>query len=136
MTNFKKTYKSLYKAYKKRLKKLHKQTFDQQLPPIDYLVTYLQFLRDKMFLETKYTKELGEDHIELISLITALDEFNNYNNCIYKYYDIKNGVAIRKAEFTETTAQENFQKEKTYHWEAFWNLVKLCIDGWCANAES
>lgn len=136
MTNFKKEYKNLYKAYKKRLTKLHKQTFEQQLLPIDYFVEYLHFLRDKMFLETPYTKELGEENIELISIITALDEIKKYNDCIYNYYNIENGIITHKAEYTEITAQEAFQKEKAYHWETFWNLVKLCIDEWGASAKS
>ena len=136
MANFKKNYKKLHKAYNAQLTKLHKQTLNQQLPPLDYFVAHLQFIRDKMFLESEYTPKLGEDNVELASLITALQEFENYKNCIHNYYDVKNGVVVHKAEYTSESAQYEFQKERAYHWEAFWNLVKLCIDGWCANAES
>lgn len=135
MTNFKKEYKKLYKIYKKRLRKLHEYEYDLMQPPIHYFVTYLQFLRDRLLLESPLTEKLGEDNIELASIVSALDEYEKYTTCIYKFYNVENGVITRKAEFSEEEAKAKYQEEHTYHWEAFWNLVKLCIDGWGADVK-
>ena len=136
MLNFKKKYKKLYRSYYKNLSKIHKDSFNKMAPPTDYFVCYLQFLRDKLLLETPYKKSLDSENMELISLITALDEFDKYNNCIHNFYEIKNGAVVHKAEYSAEGAQQAFQKERTYHWEAFWNLVKLCLEGWCVDAKS
>lgn len=135
MIKINKEYKKLHKNYRKKLEKLHKNSLDAFQPPLEYFVTYLQLLRDKLFMEIPYTTELGENDLELVSLITALQEFENYNTCIYKFYDIKDSKVVHKAEYSAEEALAAFQKEQTYHWEAFWNLVKLCAEGWGANAK-
>ena len=136
MSDFKKEYKKLYKNYYKSLSKIHRKSLAHYSLPLEYFVTYLKFLRDKLLLETSYKKELGEENLELVSLITALQAFENYNTCIYKFYDVQADQVVHKAEYTAETAQTAFQEERLYHWETFWNLVKLCIEGWGVDAKS
>lgn len=135
MANFKKEYKKLYQNYNKRLKRLHKHLYAWEQPPVQYFVTYLQFLRDRLLLESPLTEKLGEGNIELASIVTALSEFEKYQTCVENYYIVKGNVVIRRPEFSEAEASEKYQSEKAYHWEAFWNIVKLGIEGWGADAE-
>jgi hypothetical protein len=135
MTNFKKNYKKLYKNYDKRLKAIHKESFGNGRAPLDYFVTYLQFLRDQRLLTSPLLKEEMDttSNVELTSIVAALSEYEYYEECIENYYIIENNVVVHKPEFTEEEARTKFQEERLKHWEAFWNLVKLCIEGWEIN---
>ena len=135
MLKFKKDYKKLYKTYKKRLADINAHSVNNLLPPTQYFVTYLQLLRDRLLLESPLTASLGTDNIELASIVTALSEFENYQKCIHNYYIVTGNVAVRRSEFTEEEAAIKYQEERSQHWEAFWNLVKLCIEGWGVDAE-
>ena len=130
MADFKKDYTKLYKNYGARLKAIHKKSFSSGQTPLDYFVTYLQFLRDKCLLVSPLTETLGLDNINLTSLVAALSEYQQYEECIEKYYIIDNGVAVRRPDFSEEEANYKFQEERLQHWEAFWELVKVCIEGW------
>lgn len=133
MTNFKKKYRTLYKNYDKRLKAIHKESFAAGKAPLDYFVTYLQFLRDQRFLTSPLINKAEANDIELTSIVAALSEYQYYKECIKNYYIIENNAVIHKPEFTEEEARTRFQEERLKHWEAFWNLVKLCIEGWEIN---
>jgi hypothetical protein len=135
MTTFSKNYKKLCKAYDKRLLVIHKESFEQFDTPLRYFVTYLQFLRDKCLLESPLTEKLGSDNLKLTSLVAALTEFDNYQNCIYNYYQVNGETVTHLDKFTAETAAAEFQKEKQVHWEAFWNLTMLCIEEWGDDAE-
>jgi hypothetical protein len=99
-----------------------------------YFVTYLMMLRDKQLLSVPFNEELDSKNVDLASIITALKEYDNYKNCIYNYYVVENGVAKRITEGTDQEVQEKYTKEKLYHWEAFWNLVKMCVEDWSPSA--
>jgi CTP:phosphocholine cytidylyltransferase-like protein len=88
-----------------------------------------------MLLESPLTEKLGDNNIELASIVTALSEFEKYQTCVENYYIIKDNIVIRRPEFSEEEAAAKYQSEKAYHWNAFWNIVKLGIEGWGANAE-
>jgi hypothetical protein len=133
MTNFKKKHRTLYKNYDKRLKAIHKESFEAGNAPLDYFVTYLQFLRDQRLLTSPLAAEGDSNNIELTSIVAALSEYQYYKECIENYYVIENNVVVHKPEFTEEEARTKFQEERLKHWEAFWNLVKLCIEGWEIN---
>jgi hypothetical protein len=134
MENFRKQHKKLFTSYKKRLKTLHKQTLTSN-DPLNYFVTYLKLLRDYYLLTGPQTTEIGQDQFELASLIAAITEYEKSQSCIYNYYKIENGVAIRVVEGTEAEILEKFSTEKAFHWEAFWNLVKLSLESWVTNAK-
>lgn len=133
MTNFKKKYRTLCKNYDKQLKAIHKESFAAGKAPLDYFVTYLQFLRDQRLLTSPLINKTEANDIELTSIVAALSEYQYYKECIENYYIIENNVVIHKPEFTEEEARTKFQEERLKHWEAFWNLVKLCIEGWEIN---
>lgn len=135
MTEFKKQYKKLYKSYKKRLNFLNKTLITSEPPAVEYLVTYLSLLRDRIVLLSPADKPLDDKDVNLASLVTALNEYNDYVTCVQKYYNVSsNGVLTCKQEFTQETAQMKYQEELQQHWEAFWNLVKLFIEDWSPNA--
>jgi hypothetical protein len=134
MKNFKKQHKKLYTCYKKRLKNLHKQTLSTA-DPTEYFVTYLKLLRDYYLLTGPALTEITQDQFELSSLIAAISEYEKSQSCIYKYYKVENGVAIRKVAGTEEEILEKFSAEKAFHWDAFWNLVKLGLESWVVNAK-
>lgn len=134
MKVFKKEQKALYKSYKKRLTDLHEKLLQGTATPIEYFVTYLMMLRDKQLLSVPFNEELDSKDVNLTSIITALKEYDKYENCIYDYYTIENGIAKRIAKGTEQEVQEKYTKEKLYHWEAFWNLVKMCVEDWSPSA--
>lgn len=134
MTNFKKTYKKLYKNYNKKLKQLHKQSFKYLDDPVEYFVTYLKFMRDYHLLTKSCTDDLEQENLELTSLVTAIAEYEQSKSCITKYYKIENGVTIRLADDEETTLR-NYSEEKAFHWDAFWSLIKLSLEGWSMHAK-
>lgn len=135
MTNFNKEYKKLYKNYNKKLKQLHKESFATSDTPIYYFITYLQFLRDQHLLISPFTEKLGEDNVNLASIVAALSEFQKYESCIHKYYQIEGNTLTRRPEYSEEEAKTKYMEEQSKHWEAFWNIVKLCIEGWGLNAQ-
>lgn len=130
MTEFKKTHKKLFKSYEKKLGELHKKSLNSSFDPTDYFVTYLKLLRDYYLLSSPYAKTIGEEQFELVSLITAISEYEQYRDCINKYYKIENGVATRLLPEDDKTVLEKYSQEKSFHWEAFWNLVKASIESW------
>ena len=134
MKVFKKEQKALYKSYKKRLTDLHEKLLQGTATPVEYFVTYLMMLRDMQLLGVPFNKELDLKDIDLASIITALKEYDKYKKCIYDYYAVKNGVVKRIAEGTEQEVQEKYTKERLYHWETFWNLVKMCAEDWSPSA--
>lgn len=134
MKNFKKQYKKLYKTYTKRLKTLHKQSLKSQ-DPTEYFVTYLKLLRDYYLLTGPLVTEITEDQFELASLVTAISEYEKATSCINNYYLVENGVATRIIEGTDEEVLEKFSAEKAFHWDAFWNLVKLGLESWVTNAK-
>jgi predicted metal-dependent HD superfamily phosphohydrolase len=134
MKVFKKEQKALYKSYKKRLTDLHEKLLQGTATPVEYFVTYLMMLRDKQLLSVPFNQELDLKDIDLASIITALKEYDKYKKCIYDYYAVKNGVVKRIAEGTEQEVQEKYTKERLYHWETFWNLVKMCAEDWSPSA--
>lgn len=134
MTSFKKKYQKLYKNYNTRLKAIHKSSIQNGQAPLDYFVTYLQFLRDKCLLSSPLTKTLSLDNIVLTSLVTALSEYEQYEKCIENYYILDQGRVVRRPEFSDEEANKKFQDERLQHWESFWSLVKLCIEEWSQHA--
>lgn len=132
MRDFKNKHKKLYRSYGKRLEKLHKDSFEDH-NPTEYFVTYLRLLRDYHLLASPYLESIGEDSFELASLLTAISEYEKSQTCFHKYYKVENGVTSRLIEGTEEEVMTKYSKEKAFHWDAFWNLVKLSLESWVPN---
>ncbi len=130
MTDFKKTHKQLFNSYQKKLAELHETSLNTDLDPTAYFVTYLKLLRDYYLLTSPYSKNIGEEQFELVSLITAISEYEKYTDCVNKYYNIHNGAITRKSGEDAAATLEKYSKERAFHWDAFWNLVKVGLESW------
>ena len=82
MEEFKINYKQLYKAYKKRLKKLHKTSSLSLDKSLELFVTRLKFVRDYFLLtESPVNADGTENYKKKIMLILRL---------VYKNIKLKN----------------------------------------------
>ena len=121
----------LQKQYNKLLKKIHKRNFGKN-NNLEYFITYLQYMRDYCILTEDLTTKDGQQNMRLSTLVTAIFEYNEYKNCILKYYHV-NGAALVEPISTDTPKEEVFQaynKERMSHWSNFWQLVMLNIEDW------
>lgn len=132
MLNFKKNYKKLYKSYKKRLKTTSSSLIDTWQDPTEYFVTYLRMIRDYRLLTTTYLNEIDKKDKELTALIAAISEYEKSQSCFSNYYQIENNVVSRKSGISEEEALAAYSQEKLFHWEAFWNIVKMNVEDWVA----
>ena len=131
----KKLSKNLFKYYKKYLKKLSKKDIKEERFPIDYLVTYLMFMRDKAILETD-KNNLTED-VAALTFCSAVNEIEEYESCIQKYFKVsEQGVAqqIDQTKSKEDVMQE-LKSEMDSHWATFWNLVAIIAYGFTDDGE-
>lgn len=130
MKNFKKEYKKLYKSHKKQLKRLFRTGTQKWIDPTKYFIAYLKMIRDYKVLNTSYIEKFDEKNLDLTALVTAISEYELSQTCIEKYYKIENGVLTRITSEDEETTLQKFRDEKLFHWEAFWNIVKMNIEDW------
>lgn len=131
MTNFKNINKDIYNTYSKKLKISHEANLINFSNYMEYLVTYLKFMRDYYILTEPLVLESGEENLKIASIATAISEYERYKKCINKYY-FENGS--RKIEGTSEEVQNKYNTEKKFHWNNFWNLVNLNMEDWTANA--
>lgn len=134
MTKFKAEYKKLYKTYNKKLKSLHKKNFEGLVNSLDYFVTYLKFMRDYYILTEPLLLDSGEENLKIASLVAAVSEYEQYQNCIHNYYTFNGANVSYKIEGSTEEVQAKYAAEKTFHWTAFWNLVRLNMEGWMPRA--
>jgi len=121
--------RNIYETYNKKLLALHKANFSVLGNNLDYFVTYLKLLRDHYIL----TEKTAEEKLKTASLITAVKEYENYNSCITKYYKIVNNEIKKISDEPEEEVEKKFEKERTFHWTAFWKLIMLNIEDWGVN---
>lgn len=134
MSEFTKEFKQLYKTYDKRLKKDHEMSFKNLTNSMDYFVTYLKFMRDYYILTEPLVLDSGEENLKIASLATAVSEYEKYQNCEHNYYGFDGTKVIYKVEGTREEVQQQYNMEKTFHWNSFWNLVKLNMEDWLPRA--
>ena len=127
MKDFKKKYKKLYKAYIKKFKK-HSEFLNPQ-DKLDYFVDYLRFVRDYLILSEPITVD-GVENIKTASIASAIAEFEAYKDCFNKYFEIDGNLVKKKATCEFEDYNNQYAKEKAYHWACFWELVKLNIESW------
>ena len=129
--NFKNINKDIYNTYSKKLKISHEANLLNFSNYMEYLVTYLKFMRDYYILTEPLVLDSGEENLKIASIATAISEYERYKKCINNYY-FENGS--RKIEGTSEEVQNKYNTEKKFHWNNFWNLVNLNMEDWTANA--
>jgi hypothetical protein len=134
MTDFKIGYKQLYKKYNKKLQTLHKNNFEGLVNNMDYFITYLKFMRDYYILTEPLIVNDGDENLKIATLATAVAEYENYQNCIHNYYMFTGEIAKPKVEGTSEEIQAKYTAEKAFHWNSFWNLVRLNMEEWMPRA--
>ena len=131
---FKKEFKQLYKAYDKVLKKDHAESVKKLTNNMDYFIDYLKFMRDYYILTEPLILESGEENLRIASLATAISEYEQYQTCIHKYYGFEGQQIVHKADSTREDVQQQYNIEKAFHWNNFWELVKLNMEDWMPHA--
>ncbi len=134
MDRFTQEFKQLYRTYDKRLKKDHEINFKNLTNSMDYFVTYLKFMRDYYILTEPLILDNGEENLKIASLATAVSEYEKYQNCEHNYYGFDGTKVIYKVDGTREEVQQQYNTEKTFHWNSFWNLVKLNMEDWLPRA--
>lgn len=131
MNGLKKEYKKLYKSYIQILKKQRQNCLTKNEPMIEPFITQLRMLRDYQILKQPYSPVLNSDHMELISLVTAIQEYEASQAVFYKYYTQRDNIVQRiSQEESEDEVLAKYIKEKAFHWDTFWNIVRLSVESW------
>lgn len=127
-------YKKLKKAYRKVLQGITVQSFNNKASLLDYLYTYLQYLRDEALLNC-----LGDPKNDktVAALYTATEEYKAYCTCITKYYDISRNVPVRlDTAKSDAEVAQLYGAERLTHWRAFWSIIKEHMEDWIVDYES
>ena len=132
--DFTKEFKQLYRAYDKVLKNDHTTDFKNLTNPMNYLVSYLKFMRDYYILTEPLVLDSGEENLKIAALATAVSEYEQYQNCIHKYYGFNGTQVIYKTGCTSEEVQQQYNKERAFHWNNFWNLIRLNMEDWMPHA--
>lgn len=128
MKTFKKEFKELCKAYEQQLKKYHTLNFEGVTNSMDYFVTYLKFMRDYYILTEPLVAENGEENLKIASLATAISAYTRYQTC-KSWCD-----SLEASANTDETLLKKYTTEKDFHWNSFWNILRLNMEAWNTNA--
>ena len=131
---FTKEFKQLCQTYDKALKDAHTTNFKGFTNCMEYMVTYLKFMRDYYILTEPLVMESGEENMKIAAIATAVSEYEQYQNCIHKYYGFDGTQVIYKTDGSKEDVQQLYNKEKTFHWNNFWNLLRLNMEDWMPHA--
>ena len=143
----------LQKAYYKFNKNLLKQQyFDNDtkfkqlktVSAVEGFVTYLRYLRDSLFITemsaNNFKTSEFKGSVGLNLLATAIDEYEESQSCINKYFNINfdniasknldDIISVKKTDENETIEQiqNKYAVEWQQHWNRFWELAAKCID--------
>ena len=130
MTEFNKEYKELYDSYNKKLLAEHKLSFSTLDNNMGYFITYLKYLRDYYLLTDSNAQLEDTINIKTATLVTAVDEYEKYINCINNYYKLNGNIAEKISDEPEEEVAKKYNLEKNFHWTNFWQLVMTNIEGW------
>ena len=131
---FTKEFKQLCQTYDKSLKDTHATSFKNLVNPLEYFITYLKFMRDYYILTEPLVMESGEENMKIAAIATAVSEYEQYQNCEHKYYGFDGTNVVYKVEGTSEEVQQLYNTEKTFHWNSFWNLIRLNMEDWMPHA--
>ena len=130
MTEFNKKYKELYDSYNKKLLAEHKLSFSTLDNNMGYFITYLKYLRDYYLLTDSNAQLEDTINVKTATLVTAVDEYEKYINCINNYYKLNGNIAEKISDESEEEVAKKYNLEKEFHWTNFWQLVMTNIEGW------
>ena len=130
MTEFNKEYKELYDSYNKKLLAEHKLSFSTLDNNMGYFITYLKYLRDYYLLTDSNAQLEDTINVKTATLVTAVDEYEKYINCINNYYKLKGNIAEKISDEPEEEVAKKYNLEKKFHWTNFWQLVMTNMEGW------
>ena len=130
MTEFNKEYKELYDSYNKKLLAEHKLSFSTLDNNMGYFITYLKYLRDYYLLTDSNAQLEDTINVKTATLVTAVDEYEKYINCINNYYKLNGNIAEKISDESEEEVAKKYNLEKNFHWTNFWQLVMTNIEGW------
>lgn len=134
MKEFTKEFKQLCRTYDTVLKDIHADNFKNLVNPMNYFVAYLKFMRDYYILTEPRILDSGEENLKIASLATAVSEYEQYQTCEHKYYGFDGAKVIYKVSGTSEEVQQQYNREKTFHWNNFWNLIRLNMEDWMPHA--
>lgn len=130
MTEFNKEYKELYDSYNKKLLAEHKLSFSTLDNNMGYFITYLKYLRDYYLLTDSNAQLEDTINVKTATLVTAVDEYEKYINCINNYYKLNGNIMEKISDESEEEVAKKYNLEKKFHWTNFWQLVMTNIEGW------
>ena len=130
MTEFNKEYKELYDSYNKKLLAEHKLSFSTLDNNMGYFITYLKYLRDYYLLTDSNAQLEDTINVKTATLVTAVDEYEKYINCINNYYKLNGNIVEKISDESEEEVAKKYNLEKNFHWMNFWQLVMTNIEGW------
>ena len=130
MTEFNKKYKELYDSYNKKLLAEHKLSFSTLDNSMGYFITYLKYLRDYYLLTDSNAQLEDTINVKTATLVTAVDEYEKYINCINNYYKLNGNIVEKISDESEEEVAKKYNLEKEFHWTNFWQLVMTNIEGW------
>ena len=133
MTEFNKEYKELYDSYNKKLLAEHKLSFSTLDNNMGYFITYLKYLRDYYLLTDSNAQLEDTINVKTATLVTAVDEYEKYINCINNYYKLNGNIVEKISDESEEEVAKKYNLEKKFHWTNFWQLVMTNIEGWSIN---
>ena len=131
---FTKEFKQLCQTYDKVLKDSHTTNFKALNNCMNYFVTYLKFMRDYYVLTEPLVTESGEENMKIAAIATAVSEYEQYQNCEHKYYGFDGTKVVYKVDGTSEEVQQLYNTEKAFHWNSFWNLIRLNMEDWMPHA--
>ena len=130
---FPKQYKKIQKAYAKKLLAEHKASSSGLDGNLNYFVTYLKMLRDYNLLTNQQADLNKIVDLKTTTLVAAVSEYEKYQTCIFKYYNVKNNSIERLTEEPEEAVSKKYNEERKFHWINFWQLVMTNIEDWREN---
>ena len=130
MTEFNKEYKELYDSYNKKLLAEHKLSFSTLDNNMGYFITYLKYLRDYYLLTDSNAQLEDTINVKTATLVAAIDEYEQYINCVHNYYKLNGNNVERISDEPEEEVAKKYNSEKNFHWTNFWQLVMTNIEGW------
>ena len=117
---FKKEIKLLTKAYKKRLDALHQENIKNNFITMDYFVTNLQLVRDRLALTNKNTKP---ELLRLATMTAAIETYNKYTDCITNYFEVQGEEVVQKIDGSEDDAIKAYVAERKLLWAEFCKIL-------------
>ena len=133
MTEFNKEYKKLFNSYNKKLLAEHKLSFSTLDNNMKYFITYLKYLRDYYLLTDSVAQSEDAVNVKTATLVTAVNEYEKYVNCINNYYKLNGDIAEKISDESEEEVAKKYNLEKKFHWTNFWQLVMTNMEGWSIN---